>query len=139
MAGVRGLFCGAKAFVVRSSVLTGSQIPSYEVSKHWLKEGGYLPEGTGLHLTASMMAGFVATATCSPFDCVKTRMMNEGALYDYSSMKCFTESVKNEGVLSLYKGAFANWLRLGPQARSCRRPALPRGRSCTCLEVLGCF
>ena len=112
--GISGLFCGAKAFVVRSSVLTGAQIPSYEVSKHYLKEHGILAEGTNLHLTASMAAGFVATAACSPFDFIKTRMMNEGARYDYSSWKCFTESVKREGLLSLYKGAFANWLRLGP-------------------------
>ncbi|GHP03144.1 hypothetical protein PPROV_000189900 [Pycnococcus provasolii] len=112
--GISGLFCGAKAFVVRSSVLTGTQIPSYEVSKHYLKEHGIMEEGTTLHLTASMAAGLAATATCSPFDFIKTRMMNEGARYDYNSWKCFTQSVAKEGPLSLYKGAFANWLRLGP-------------------------
>ena len=112
--GLKGLFCGSKAFVVRSSVLTGAQIPSYEVSKHWLKEEAQFSEGTALHLTASMAAGFVATAACSPFDFIKTRMMNEGAKYDYNTLKCLTQSVRAEGPLSLYNGAFANWMRLGP-------------------------
>lgn len=77
--GLKGLFCGSSSFVVRSSVLTGSQIPSYEMSKHWIINEGYMKEGTALHLVASMIAGGVATIACSPFDFVKTRMMNEGS------------------------------------------------------------
>jgi len=56
---------------------------------------------------------------------VKSRVMGQpvdaqGAGKLYSGMvDCFTKSVKNEGLFSLWKGFLPNWGRLGPRGVIC--------------------
>jgi hypothetical protein len=69
------------------------------------------------HGAASFIAGFFATVGCNPVDVIKNRLMSqptgEGRLYS-GMLDCMAKTVRNEGVMALYKGFLPQWLRLGP-------------------------
>ncbi|KAL3853599.1 hypothetical protein ACJMK2_017135 [Sinanodonta woodiana] len=114
--GVRTLYVGVGPTVKRAAILTATQIPAYDHTKHLILNAGLMVEGGPLHITASMVAGFVAALTTSPVDVVKTRVMNQCHITKpYSSaFDCFWKTLKTEGPLGLYKGFIPNWMRLGP-------------------------
>ena len=66
----------------------------------------------GLHFICAFMAGFSATCVGSPFDVVKTRMMNKAVPYT-GIADCFIKTFKNEGPLAFYNGFTANFMRIG--------------------------
>lgn len=65
-----------------------------------------------LHFICAFMAGFTATCFGSPFDVVKTRMMNKGVHYT-GFLDCVFKTMKNEGPLAFYNGFVANFMRIG--------------------------
>ncbi|ORX66007.1 mitochondrial carrier [Linderina pennispora] len=89
--GVSGLFKGA--------------VPNYDAFKDLLLNSGYFKEGLPLHFSASFLAGFVATTITSPFDVVKTRIMNAAMVL----------IAKEEGPMALYKGWTPSFVRMAPQ------------------------
>merc|ERR1712127_859803 len=88
-------------------VLNGTKMACYDQMK------GYTVELTGLpksHLLVQFLsavsAGFFMTCTVSPFDMVRTRLMNQPAdakIYA-NAVDCFTQIVKNEGPATLWRG-----------------------------------
>jgi len=68
-------------------------------------------------LAASFLLGYGVTVTAGllsyPIDTIRRRMMmTSGQAVKYKgSLDCFSQIVKNEGVMSLFKGAGANILR----------------------------
>ncbi|KAL5014372.1 hypothetical protein ScPMuIL_008642 [Solemya velum] len=117
--GVRGLYVGVGPTVKRAAILTATQIPAYDHTKHTILNWGLMKEGIALHITASMIAGFVTALTTSPVDVVKTRVMNQKSESHHmktyvSAFDCFFKTIKVEGVLGLYKGFIPNWMRIGP-------------------------
>jgi len=119
--GLRGLWRGTGATVKRATLLTASQVPSYDHVKHTLVDGGYLREGYPCHFFCSMVAGVIAAAVTSPADLVKSRLMvqpidpatGRGTLYSGLG-DCFMKVVRTEGVPALFKGFHTQWLRIGP-------------------------
>ena len=114
--GWAGLWRGQAAFVQRSALLTGAQMPAYELSKGVLVSRAGMREGLPLHFVCSMIAGFAATAVCSPMDFAKTRVMQGGC---GSVLQELADAVRREGALAPYKGFTANWLRIGPHTVVC--------------------
>ena len=118
--GVRGLWRGVGPTVQRAAIITASQIPSYDHTKHALLNNKVMHEGLRLHFVSSMVAGLVCAIVTSPVDVIKTRIMNQkimakenGLLYK-STLDCLYKTVKFEGILGLYKGFIPNWMRIGP-------------------------
>lgn len=116
-----GLFRGVYATMTRASLLTGGQLASYEHAKDTLKGQFGWSEGPYLHTVSSIWSGLVASIFCAPADIVKTRLMcdqQSGSLtnqFKYkSAFDCFIKLLKNEGILSLYKGWLPSYLRLAP-------------------------
>ena len=66
----------------------------------------------GLHFICAFLAGFSATLVGSPFDVVKTRMMNKAVNYT-GFLDCVFKTLKNEGPLAFYNGFTANFMRIG--------------------------
>jgi len=66
----------------------------------------------GLHFICAFMAGFNATCFGSPFDVVKTRMMNKGVAYS-GVLDCVMRTAREEGVGAFYNGFTANFMRIG--------------------------
>lgn len=58
LGGLRALWRGAEATTFRGVVLSISQIASYDQVKQTLKRRGIMKEGMGLHITASLFAGW---------------------------------------------------------------------------------
>jgi hypothetical protein len=118
--GVKGLYKGVGPTVQRASAVAAVELSSYDECKTLLVQIGWSPTGVSTHLSASIMAGFLATIVSSPFDVVKSRVMNQpvdaqGRGLRYSStVDCFRKSIQAEGVLSLWKGFLPNFARLGP-------------------------
>lgn len=71
LGGFRALYRGVEATTVRGVVLSISQISSYDHIKQTLKHRGLMQEGLGLHLTASVLAGYVFV--CFAISCVSHR------------------------------------------------------------------
>lgn len=73
--GVAGLWTGLKANIVRNSVINAAELASYDQLKQLVLQQGF-EEGTPVHLSCGLGAGFIATVVGSPFDVVKTRLMS---------------------------------------------------------------
>ncbi|ETV64893.1 hypothetical protein H257_18289 [Aphanomyces astaci] len=112
--GTRGLWKGVGPTVKRAALLTATQIPSYDHSKHLLINHDVLEEGVLLHFICSMFAGFMAATVTSPVDVIKTRIMHQSTQVYSGSVDAFQKIVRSEGIAGLYKGWFPNWMRLGP-------------------------
>ena len=119
--GLRGLWRGTGPTCARATLLTASQVPTYDHVKHMLVDNGTLREGYLCHFVCSMIAGVVAAAVMSPADLIKSRIMVQpidaatGAGTRYSgTLDCLHKIVKNEGPLALFKGFHGQWLRIGP-------------------------
>ena len=119
--GVRGLWRGTGPTCARATLLTASQVPTYDHVKHLLVDDGHMREGYACHFVCSMIAGVVAAAVTSPADLVKSRIMVQpvdaatgaGTLYT-GTLDCLHKIVRSEGPLALFKGFHGQWLRIGP-------------------------
>lgn len=115
--GIAGFYRGIDSNVLRAMVLNGTKMSCYDQMK------GYVVQLTGLsksHLMTQFLsaasAGFFMTCTVSPFDMVRTRLMNQPAdakLYN-NALDCFLKIIKNEGPLTLWRGFIPIWSRFAP-------------------------
>ncbi|CCG80632.1 putative Mitochondrial dicarboxylate carrier [Taphrina deformans PYCC 5710] len=110
--GVKSLFRGLTANCARGVLMTASQLASYDTFKHALLNTGFYQEGLVTHFTASLMAGFVATTVCSPFDVIKTRIMNTQK--NRSFIEVLRYAVQHEGWGFAFRGFAPSFIRLGP-------------------------
>ncbi|KAL1919692.1 uncharacterized protein VTP21DRAFT_1623 [Calcarisporiella thermophila] len=99
--------------IVRATLMTASQLVSYDVFKALLLQQVGLKDNVWTHFGASSMAGLVATTVCSPFDVVKTRIMN-ASKDGRSALDVFKLTLRHEGVSAFFKGWTPAFIRLGP-------------------------
>lgn len=125
--GTKGLWRGVFPTSQRAAVVAGVELPVYDTSKRYILSHGILGDTIFTHFIASVIAGLAGAIASNPIDVVKTRMMNQKALKNTvvgeatavqaiytSSVDCLTQTVRNEGLMALYKGFIPNWFRLGP-------------------------
>jgi len=120
--GVLGLWKGVGPTCGRATVLAAAELASYDQIKGYFLKKELLKEGIGLHFAVATCAGFIGAFACNPFDVVKSRVMNQpadpktgrGTLYS-GMIDCFGQSVRNEGITSLWKGFIPAWARVGPR------------------------
>jgi hypothetical protein len=111
-----GLFKGLYPNMGRAAMLTASQMAVYDQAKNSIKKGLGVEESLFLHFLSAMLAGIVTTTVTSPFDVVKTRIMQNPKAYGGGKMLvCFKDLVKQEGPMGMFKGWVPNYTRLGPQ------------------------
>ena len=110
--GLRGLYSGVAPTVQRAAVVAAVELATYDECKQLLVP--LTGDGVATHFGASLMAGFMATTASSPCDVIKSRVMNQpvcpetGAGMRYAStLDCLRQSVRSEGVTSLWKGGSA--------------------------------
>lgn len=75
-----------------------------------------IPDGIPLQFAAAFSAGFFMTCTVSPFDIIRTRLMNQPTdtkLYN-GFLDCFFKIAKHEGPFGFYKGFIPIWSRFAP-------------------------
>ncbi len=99
----------------RAIITTVGQLAMYDLCKERLKKYG-AKECISTHFGASLMAAFIASAMSNPIDVSKTRLMNQNTQKNiYTGMwNCITTIIKKEGIVSLYKGFSATFIRQCP-------------------------
>ncbi|KAJ3102368.1 Mitochondrial oxaloacetate carrier protein [Phlyctochytrium bullatum] len=115
--GLQGLYKGVHVTVLRASVLTATQLASYDEAKVLSKRYLGISEGMGLHAFCAVVAGLVTTTACAPSDIIKTRLLSQ-SINDPSGYRgithCFVSIVKKEGVGALFRGWLPSYLRIAP-------------------------
>ena len=106
---------GAGPSVSRGMLMAASQLASYDHSKHILRDRvRAIDEGPQLHVVCSQISAVVACLVTAPADMIKTRVMGDRQGAFRSPLHCALSACREEGVLCLWRGAFASFLRLGP-------------------------
>jgi len=105
--GIAGFYRGVQANVMRACVLNATKMGCYDLTK------GYVTEATGWSrkdirtaFSSAFVAGFFMTCTVSPFDRIRTTLMNQPTdqkLYN-GFFDCAVKTIKSDGVLSLWRG-----------------------------------
>jgi len=109
--GILGFWRGVWPNVNRAMAVNLGELATYDLSKKNILQLTGLPDDVRVHTLSAISSGFAASLCSCPFDVVKTRMMAGGYT---SSLQCFSQTIKQEGFLALYKGFFPCWARLGP-------------------------
>lgn len=112
--GVKGIYRGVGAAMIRTSFGSSVQLPTYFFAKRRLNRHLGIEEGPALHLASSAASGFVVCCFMHPPDTIMARMYNQtGNLYQ-GVFDCLYKTVRTEGVLAIYKGFFAHLARILP-------------------------
>ncbi|KAF9479443.1 oxaloacetate carrier [Pholiota conissans] len=123
--GARGLVRGIDAAILRTSMGSSVQLPSYNFTKGQLVKHDILPaNSTWTFLVSSTVSGACVCLAMQPADTALTRMYNQptiigpdgklrGALYK-NPIDCLWKTFKIEGVRGWYKGTIAHFMRIAP-------------------------
>ncbi|KAJ7170181.1 mitochondrial carrier domain-containing protein [Mycena filopes] len=123
--GVRGLVRGIDAAILRTSMGSSVQLPSYNLTKNFLVSRDILPaNSTWTFLASSAVSGICVCLVMQPADTALTRMYNQptilgptgkmvGTLYK-NPIDCLWKTAQAEGVRGWYKGSTAHFLRIAP-------------------------
>ena len=114
--GLKGFYKGIEANVSRACVLNATKMGCYDICKSKVKESGIAKEGIPLQFMSALTAGFFMTCTVSPFDIIRTRLMNQPAeapIYN-GFVDCFQKILRTEGPTGFYKGFLPIWGRFAP-------------------------
>ncbi|CAG8508718.1 6031_t:CDS:2 [Diversispora eburnea] len=118
--GVREMFTGVNASMIRTGIGSATQLSSYFYIKNWIiQRTGMGDNDIMLQCMSSMMSGLCVCITMNPFDVISTRIYNQkldkkghGSLYK-STFDCFLKTIQTEGIRGLYKGFNAHFFRIG--------------------------
>lgn len=111
--GLRGLFAGTVPHVMRGAAITSSQLATYDTVKQALTDSG-VPSGLPLQLGSSLVAGLVTTTCASPFDVVKTVVM-DGSRHGGVSVGGAIRGIwAVDGARGFFRGWLPAYSRLGP-------------------------
>jgi hypothetical protein len=115
--GIAGFYRGLQANIMRACVLNATKMGCYDIAK------GYVAEATGWNrkdvrtvFCSATLAGFFMTLTVSPFDRIRTALMNQPTdvkLYNGFG-DCAAKLIKEGGVTSLWRGFVPIWARFAP-------------------------
>jgi len=115
--GIGGFYRGIDSNIMRAMVLNGTKMACYDQAK------GVVVSVTGMQKSSLLVqflsaasAGFFMTCTVSPFDMIRTRLMNQPAdakIYS-NAVDCLVKIIKNEGPLTLWRGFIPIWSRFAP-------------------------
>ncbi|KAI6245185.1 Mitochondrial dicarboxylate transporter [Erysiphe necator] len=110
--GWKSLFRGVWPNSIRASLMTASQLASYDSLKNIIIANTSLEDSLETHFAASLFAGFVATTVCSPVDVIKTRIMCSAETKSIS--RFIVDVFRQEGVSWAFRGWLPSFTRLGP-------------------------
>jgi solute carrier family 25 protein 34/35 len=112
--GFKGWFRGVDAAIIRTGMGSSVQLPIYNYVKHFLQRHNLIQDGAGLHLVSSTFAGIGVGIVMNPGDVILTRMYNQKGNHYSGPVDCLIKTVKIEGIGALYKGFFAQLMRIAP-------------------------
>lgn len=115
--GISGFYRGLDSNIARAMVLNGTKMSCYDTTKAFVVDTTGLSKNSLLvQFLSAGAAGFFMTCTVSPFDMIRTRLMNQPAdakIYN-NALDCVVKIVKNEGPATLWRGFIPIWSRFAP-------------------------
>lgn len=114
--GAGGYFKGLGPSLGRAAVINGCGIASYDQTKVIVRRFFGAGDGLGPQAVGALVSGFVSATVSTPFDVIKTRMMNQprdAPLYS-GPIDCVVKTARAEGLGGLYKGFVPAYARLAP-------------------------
>jgi hypothetical protein len=114
--GMGGFYRGIEANIMRAMVLNGTKMGVYDQIKGMIKKSEMIPVGIATDFSAAFCAGFFMSVTVSPFDMVRTQLMNQPAdakIYN-NALDCAVKLFKKGGFMSFYAGFIPIWGRFAP-------------------------
>ncbi|KAF7992693.1 hypothetical protein HCN44_005037 [Aphidius gifuensis] len=109
------LWRGSIATMGRATIVNMSQLATYSQAKIFFNTSGGIPDGIGLHFSASMLSGFLTAFNSMPFDIAKTRIQNSSSSSKSpTSISIIIKIAKTEGITALWKGFWPTYCRIGP-------------------------
>lgn len=129
--GVRGLYRGVGAAMIRTGFGSSVQLPTYFFAKRRLQRHLGMEEGPALHLASSTASGFVVCVVMHPPgkfnrihclrlqmltcpDTIMSRMYNQNGNLYAGVFDCLAKTVRTEGFLAIYKGFLPHLARILP-------------------------
>ena len=114
--GIAGFYRGLEANVMRAMVLNGTKMACYDQIKGMIIKSGLIPAGLTTQFCAAFAAGFFMATTVSPFDMVRTRLMNQppDAKIYKGFIDCTIKIIAKDGPGGLYAGFVPIWARFAP-------------------------
>ena len=76
--GFKGFYYGVGVSMMRATSLGAVYLSIYDTIKHELINRQFMKDGVPCQFAASVVSGFFNTLATTPFDNMKTRIMNEG-------------------------------------------------------------
>ena len=117
--GIAGFYRGVEANIMRACVLNATKMGVYDLSKGYVTDlTGWSRKDVRTAFCSSFIAGFFMTCTVSPFDRIRTNLMNQPMdkkIYN-GFVDCAAKTIKNDGFSSLWRGFIPIWARFAPQA-----------------------
>jgi solute carrier family 25 protein 34/35 len=115
--GIVGLYRGVDAAILRTGAGSAAQLPVYNLTKNFLLDRELVkPDTFLLHFISSSMAGLGVAIVMNPWDVILTRVYNQNGNLYLGPIDCFRKTIMTEGVNALYKGFWAQLLRIGPHS-----------------------
>ncbi|XP_043642699.1 solute carrier family 25 member 35 [Drosophila teissieri] len=120
--GVRGLWRGSVAALPRAALGSGAQIATFGKTKALLVEYDLVTQPTLNSFASGLIAGSIMSVAITPPDVITTRLYNQGVdaegrgLLYRGWLDCFVKILRSEGVYGMYKGFWANYLRIAPHS-----------------------
>ena len=116
--GVGGFYRGISANIMRACVLNATKMGVYDIAKGVVTEStGWERKDLRTTFCSAMVSGLAMTCTVSPFDRVRTALMNQGDKQLYTGfVDCATQLAKKDGPLSFWRGFVPMWARFAPTA-----------------------
>ncbi|KAI0304745.1 oxaloacetate carrier [Russula brevipes] len=120
-----GLVRGVDAAMLRTSMGSSVQLPTYNWTKNQLVSRGILPaDSIWTYLASSSVSSVCVLVMMQPADTALTRVYNQptmklpsgkivGTLYK-NPIDCLWKTIRTEGPFALYKGSTAHFLRIAP-------------------------
>ncbi|XP_033153160.1 solute carrier family 25 member 35 [Drosophila mauritiana] len=120
--GIRGLWRGSVAALPRAALGSGAQIATFGKTKALLVQYDLVTQPTLNSFSAGLIAGSIMSVAITPPDVITTRLYNQGVdaegrgLLYRGWVDCFVKILRSEGVYGMYKGFWANYLRIAPHS-----------------------
>lgn len=113
--GLKGFYKGAVPNVQRAVLVNAGELATYDTAKRFLMRDMGLGDNNGTFIGASVISGFFSTVFSCPADVVKSKLMSSGGGEVYKGvLDCYVKTVRNDGLVGIYRGFFPTWMRLGP-------------------------
>jgi hypothetical protein len=115
--GIGGFYRGIDSNIARAMVLNGTKMACYDQAKLFVVDAtGWSKSALQTQFFSAVTAGFFMTCTVSPFDMIRTRLMNQPSdakIYN-NALDCMVKIAKNEGPLTFWRGFMPIWSRFAP-------------------------